>query len=65
MAPLFDVIAVNMIGHKIRIIGEGKTFKDALAVEWMAVDRIGTDDEFFITAQAGKYRAGDIWNELA
>ena len=60
---MFDVIAVNMATHKVRLIGENKTERNADAIEMMAVARLGWDEEFFTKAAAGKYKDGDEWNE--
>lgn len=62
---LYDVIAVNMGTHKIRLIGENKSERNADAIEMMAVARIGCDEEFFVTVEAGAYKEGDEWKELA
>ena len=60
---MFDVIAVNMETHKVRLIGENKTERNADAIEMMAVERLGCDEEFFTKVRAGKYKDGDEWNE--
>lgn len=62
---MYDVIAVNLTTHKIRLLGENKTEKNADAIEMMAVARLGCDDEFFTRAPAGKYKEGDEWDENA
>ena len=60
---MYDVIAVNMATHRVRLLGESKTERNADAIEMMAVMRLGCDEEFFTRAQAGKYKDGDEWNE--
>ncbi len=60
---LYDVLAVNMGNHKVRLIGEGKTARNADAIEMMAIGRLGVEEEFFVTVQAGKYKNGDEWDE--
>ena len=62
--PMFDVIAVNKGTHKVRLIGENKTERNADAIEKMAVARLGCDEEFFTTAEAGKYEDGDTWGDV-
>ncbi len=59
MNDLYDVLAVNMKTLAVRIIDEGKTLKNAEAIENMAVMRRGVVDEFFVTKPAGQYKAGD------
>lgn len=59
---MFDVIAVNMTTHKLRMIAENKTERNAEAIEMMAVARRGVDEEFFVTVPHGRYRDGDDWN---
>ena len=39
-----DVIAVNMETHKVRLIAENKTERNADAIEMMAVQRRGVDE---------------------
>jgi hypothetical protein len=58
---LYDVVAVNMATHKVRLLAENKTESNADAVVSMAVARRGCDEEFFAAAAAGKYRDGDEW----
>lgn len=60
---MYDVIAVNMGTHKVRLIGENKTERNADAIEMMAVARLGCDEEFFTKALAGRYKEGDEWDE--
>lgn len=60
---MYDVIAVNMTTHKIRMLGENKTKRNADAIELMAVARLGCDEEFFTKTPAGMYKEGDEWNE--
>lgn len=60
---MYDVIAVNMKTHKVRLLAENKTERNADAIEMMAVARLSCDEEFFTKAAAGKYKDGDEWNE--
>ena len=60
----FDVIAVNMGTHKVRMIGENKTERDAETIEKMAIARHGVDEEFFVTVPHGRYKEGDEWDEF-
>lgn len=60
---MYDVVAVNMKTHKVRLLGENKTERNAEAIEMLAVARLGCDEEFFTRAPAGKYREGDEWGE--
>lgn len=60
---MYDVIAVNMKTHKVSVIGENKTERNADAIETMAVMRIGCDEEFFTKVIAGRYKEGDEWDE--
>lgn len=60
---MYDIIAVNMKTHKIRMLGENKSERNAHAIEMMAVSRLGCNDEFFTKAPAGRYKDGDEWNE--
>lgn len=62
---MFDVLAVNMETHKVRIMAENKTERNAEAIENMAVMRRGVDEEFFVTVPHGKYKEGDEWDENA
>ena len=57
---LFDVIAVDLSTKKIRFMAQGKTERNAEAIETIAVMRRGVDVEFFTTVPAGKYKEGDI-----
>ena len=59
---LYDVLAVSMKTHHVTLMGEGKTVRDAEAIETMAVIRRGVEDEFFVTVEAGKYKDGDEWD---
>lgn len=60
---MYDVIAVDMCTHKVRMLGENKTLSNADAIEMMAIDRLGCDEEFFARVPAGKYKEGDEWGE--
>lgn len=56
---LFDVVAVNMKTNKVRIIAAAKTERNAEAIENMAVQRRGVEEEFFNTVPNGKFKDGD------
>lgn len=59
---MYDVIAVDMTTHIVRLVAENKTEKNADAIENMALLRNGCDDEFFETVPAGKYKDGEEWS---
>jgi len=59
---LYDVLAVNMETHKVVLMGQSKTQRNAEAIENMAVLRRGLDTDFFVTVPAGKYSDGDEWD---
>jgi len=61
-AKVFDVVAVEMATHKIELIAEGKTERNAEAIEMMAVGRRGVETHFYATVPHGKYLNGDTWN---
>jgi hypothetical protein len=44
---MFDVIAVSTTSHKVRVIAQRKSEKNADAIVRMAVARRGCDNEFF------------------
>ena len=60
---MYDVIAVNMITHKVRMLGENETARNAYAIKMMAIERLGRDEELFTTTPAGRYKEGDEWHE--
>ena len=60
---MYDVIAVNMLTHKVRMLGENKTAHNADTIEMMAFALLGCDEEFFTTTPAGRYKEGDEWHE--
>lgn len=59
---MFDVIEVDIVTRKVRMMGLDKDEKNAEAIERMALMRRGTDDNFFTTVPAGLYQDGDIYN---
>lgn len=61
MAELFDVLAVDMSTHKVRVMATNKTARNAEAVESMAVMNLGVEGQFFVTEPAGKYAENDEW----
>ncbi len=62
MEKLFDVVAVEMATHKIELMAEKKTERNADAIEMMAVGRRGVETHFYTTVPSGKYKNGDEWN---
>lgn len=58
-----DVLAVNLATKAVRIIAADKTDRNAAAIIDMAVARRGVDEEFFTTAETGKYKDGDQYGE--
>jgi hypothetical protein len=60
---MYDVIAVDKQTHKVRMLAEAKTERNADAIEMMAVARLGCNEEFFVKALAGEYKDGDVWSE--
>lgn len=60
---MYDTIAVSLATHKVRLLSENKTERNADAIVSMAVNRLGLDEEFFTTVPAGRYKDGDEWNE--
>ncbi len=61
MNKLFDVVEVDMEMRKVGIMAEGKSERNADAIELMAVMRRGVETHFFATVEAGKYKEGDEW----
>jgi hypothetical protein len=55
----WDVIAVNLATHKIRILDHDKDFENADAIVRMAVLRRGTQEEIFKLVRSGAYAEGD------
>ena len=55
MADLFDVIEIEIAApENVRVIAEGKTERNANAIEEMAVIRRGVETHFFKTVPAGQ-----------
>jgi hypothetical protein len=65
MSGKFDVIAVSMANHRVRIFARNEDLRSADAIIEMAVARRGVDEEFYVTARPGLYNEGDEWNEAA
>lgn len=61
MNPMFDVVAVNIDTHKVRILTTNKTRADAEAIVKMAAMRRGVVEEFFAEVPHRKYSDGDKW----
>lgn len=60
---MYDVIAVDMTTHRVRLVAENKTEKNAMAIEHLALLRNGCDEEFFETVPTGKYKDGEEWSD--
>lgn len=60
---MYDVIAVNMVTHKVRLLGVNRSERTADVIEMMSIARFGCDEEFFTKAPSGKYKEGDEWAE--
>jgi hypothetical protein len=61
MLELFDVLEVSISTRKITMMGKDMTARNADVVERMAVYRRMTEDNYFITVPAGKYKDGDVF----
>ena len=59
----FDVVAVDLKTHAVRLMANDITESNAQAVIKMAVIRRGVENEFFVEAPVGKYKDGDAWIE--
>ena len=59
----FDVLAVNTMTRKVRIFGRSETESNAEAIVTMAVTRRGVDEEYYVTAEPGKYAEGDVYRD--
>lgn len=59
---LYDVVAVNQKTGIVALMGEGKTARNAEAIERMAVMRRGLDTDFYATVPTGKYKQGDKYD---
>lgn len=64
MDKLFDVLAVEMATHKIELMAEKKTARNAEAIEMMAVGRHGMEAHFYTTVPTGIYQNGDTLRRL-
>ena len=62
MEKLFDVVAVEMETHKVELMAEKQTERNADAIVMMSVERRGVETHFYITVSSGKYKNGDEWN---
>lgn len=62
MNDLFDVISVDMRTHKVQLLAEKKTARNAEAIEMMAISRRGVETHFYVTTKSGIYKDGDEWN---
>lgn len=61
ISEFYDVVAVDQKTNTTRMIAEGKTLRNAEAIEMMAVARRGVENEFFAVTPAGKYKDGHRW----
>lgn len=60
MTKLYDVIEVEMEKpHKVRLIDQSKSLKQADAIIHMAVARRGVEDHFFTTVRPDQYKDGE------
>lgn len=62
---LRDVLAVDLETHKVLIIAERKTPRNANAIIEMAVIRRGVDVDFYVDVPTGAYRHGDVYPSAA
>lgn len=58
---LYDVVAVNIRSHVVRILEHAKDEKMADSVVQWAVMRRGVDSEFYVTVPAGTVAEGSNW----
>lgn len=58
---MYDVVAVNLKTHLVRMMSESRDKANAEAVVNLAVMRRGVDEEFFAVVPHGKYDVGDKW----
>lgn len=61
---LYDVVAVNIKTTKVRLMAENKTERNAEAIVNMAIMRRGVEEEFFTEVPGGKYKEGDLYNQI-
>jgi len=61
VSNLFDVVAVSLSTHRVRLMAQGKTERDADAIICMAVMRRGVQEEFTSAVPQGMYAEGDEW----
>lgn len=59
---LYDVVAVNHKTGKVALMAEGKTERNAEAIERMAIMRRGLKTDFYATVPAGLYKEGDKYS---
>lgn len=62
MEKLFDVVAVEMATHRVELLAEKKTERNADAIVMMAVVRRGVETHFYGIVPSGKCKNGDEWN---
>lgn len=58
---LYDVVAVSLADHTVRLMDAKMTKPNAEAYVAMAVMRRGCDEEFFAEVPTGAYANGDKW----
>lgn len=61
---LFDVLEVNIHTLEVTLMAEGKTKKNADAIERFAVHRRMTDSNFFVTVPAGSFSNCDKYQPI-
>ncbi len=62
MTKMYDVIAVKIADHEVRMIAENKSERNAGVIEAMTEMRRGMDKEFFAIVPHGRYKEGDEWD---
>ena len=60
---LFDVIAVNIVNKRVRLMDTTLPERTAESCVRYAVWRRGVEEEFFVAVPAGQYQEGDTWPE--
>lgn len=56
---MYDIVAVNLKTHLVRIMDENRSKANAEAYVNMAVMRRGVEEEFFVAVPHGRYDVGD------
>ena len=59
---MYDVVVVKVAApHRVRLMAEGLSERNAEAVVRMAVARLGVEEEFYSYVPAGELKDGDPW----